>query len=221
MFYRFFCISMILVAPLCGQTVGSAISLSASQNAITQGSVVTLTATVTVNGAPATGGTVNFLDGTRSLGTVQVIVSGAAMGTAVLRTRSFAIGSHNLTANYSGALNGAQHAAASSSSTTVLTVQSNGAATSVTTLTPTQDPTGLYDLTASVATLGVPPPSGTVSFIDQTSGASLGSAAFTTGALATFPQIFQSSYATTQNPTSAIVSDFNQERNFGLGCGTR
>ncbi|MGC2657741.1 MAG: hypothetical protein WA324_07165 [Bryobacteraceae bacterium] len=78
--HRVLWLSAIFAASLSGQTVASTTGLAVSQSSISQGAVVTLTATVTVNGTPAIGGTVNFLDRTRSFGTVQVIAAGAATG---------------------------------------------------------------------------------------------------------------------------------------------
>ncbi|MGC2656900.1 MAG: FG-GAP-like repeat-containing protein [Bryobacteraceae bacterium] len=209
--YRFLSLALIVAAALTAQTVGSTTNLSVNSTSITQGSVATLTATVTVNGAAATGGTVKFLDGTRSLGTVQVIVTGTGVGTAVLRTNSFAGGSHSITANYSGAPNGAQHAGASNSAMVALTVQQTGPLGSATRLTSSQEADGTYDFTATVSSLGIPPPNGTVAFSDQTSGASLGSAALSSALAATFATPFQSSYGLSGFPTAIAVGDFNQD----------
>lgn len=175
------------------------------------GSVVTLSATITVSGHAATGGTVNFLDGTRSLGTVQVIVSGAEVGTAFLKTNSFGPGNHNLTASYSGAPNGSQEAGPSTSSPVALLVQPAPVA-SVTTLAVTQEPSGPYDFSATVAAVGNPVPTGSVTFINQTSGMSLGTELVASGGVsASFPAEFQTPYATGANPASIAVGDFNQD----------
>ncbi|HTS64549.1 MAG TPA: Ig-like domain repeat protein [Candidatus Acidoferrales bacterium] len=78
------------------QTVkaAAAVSLSASSTSITVGQAVTLTATVTP--AAATG-TVQFLDGATVLGSAAV-----SSGTAVLSVSTLAVGTHSLTAVYSG-----------------------------------------------------------------------------------------------------------------------
>ena len=208
---RYFWVSMILVAPLCGQTVGSATSLAASQSAITQGSVVTLTATVTVDGAPATGGT-RELPGRHA---IARNCSGdrerSGHGDRRAKNQILCNWRPQPDSELFGCPNGAQHSGASNSATVASHTQQNGLAAAVTAFSPTQEPTGLWNLTASVATLAVPAPSGTVSFINQTSGMSVGSAPLTSGVFTTFPQIFQSSYATSASPASIIVGDFNQD----------
>lgn len=66
---------------------------------------ITLTASVTSGGNPAGAGSVSFLDGTLSLGSIQVVgahpAAGHQQGTAVL-TLMLAPGAHSLTAVYGG-----------------------------------------------------------------------------------------------------------------------
>jgi uncharacterized repeat protein (TIGR01451 family) len=86
------------------ETVNQAATVTAvasSQNPATFGQSVTLTATVqpSVSGSLA-GGTVNFLDGATSLGTVNV-----SNDSAQLTVSNLAPGSHSITAAYSGDTN--------------------------------------------------------------------------------------------------------------------
>jgi len=89
--------------PLTGSSYpGTTTSLSASPNPSTYGQPVTLVATVTgsspLNGA---GGSVSFFDGTRVIGSAQVNGSNGALQ-ATLSTASLSVGTHHLTASYSG-----------------------------------------------------------------------------------------------------------------------
>ena len=76
-------------------TARTKIALSTSAATITQGESITLTATVT--GSTPTG-TVTFTDGSKSLGAPV----GLSAGSAGLTTAGLAVGSHTLTATYSG-----------------------------------------------------------------------------------------------------------------------
>src|SRR5579863_3817660 len=84
------------------------ITLSVSPNPAKVKQKVTLIATVTTNGKPATGGTVVFSDGTLPLGSAQVVGSkpakGYATGTATLTT-IVAPGAHSIVAEYEGTAN--------------------------------------------------------------------------------------------------------------------
>jgi hypothetical protein len=142
------------------------------------GTILTLTATVTAGGAPATSGLVTFCDATAArcadaavLGRAQLIHSGASAGTATVKM-PFSAGSHSVTAvltansSYQASTSATQsfHVTADLATTTAL--QSTGAAPN-------------YTLNAAVAggpsaTAG---PSGNVTFADLTNGnTSLGSA---------------------------------------------
>jgi hypothetical protein len=82
---------------------GTQTSLASSKNPSSTGEPVTLTATVAVL-APGTGtptGGVTFLDGSTELGTATL----NAAGTAAFTTTTLAIGSHSITAAYSGDTN--------------------------------------------------------------------------------------------------------------------
>jgi hypothetical protein len=82
----------------------SSVTLTSSPNPAVAGQLVTVTATVTPAGAT---GTVRFLDGATVLGTT--ILSG---GTAALSTAALAVGTHAITADYSGDANAASSTSA-------------------------------------------------------------------------------------------------------------
>jgi sugar lactone lactonase YvrE len=75
----------------------SAVTLASSLNPSVTGQSVTFTATVAPSGAT---GSVQFLDGSTSLGTVTLNA-----GSAALSVSSLSAGSHTITANYSGDVN--------------------------------------------------------------------------------------------------------------------
>jgi hypothetical protein len=100
------------VEPLEDRTVPSTTALTASPSPGIAGRAVTLMAVVMESGSdtaqPGTGsalpGNVTFFDGSTSLGTIGVTPSATnvAQGTAQLTTSALGIGTHSLTAKYSG-----------------------------------------------------------------------------------------------------------------------
>jgi hypothetical protein len=76
---------------------------SAPGNTSSYGSSVTFTATVAISGSPATGGTVSFYDGSSCGGSQIGSAQGLdASGVATVNTSSLTVGSHTITACYSG-----------------------------------------------------------------------------------------------------------------------
>jgi hypothetical protein len=73
------------------------VELSSSAAKVASGSAVGLTATVLTNGSSPTG-TVSFFDGTVAVGDPVQLTNGAA----TLQTTALGVGTHALTANYSG-----------------------------------------------------------------------------------------------------------------------
>jgi hypothetical protein len=146
------------------------------------GSVFTFTATVTVNGQPVTAGSVLFKQGTRVLGTSQVIVSGPSAGTAILKTASFSPGLYDVTASYSGAPQSAQSTAASTSPSAMITVTGTALTSTSLSVFPSATEQGTYDLTATVLAAGSTVGHGTLSVSELVPNfqVSLGSAAVTT-----------------------------------------
>ena len=142
-------------------------TLAASANPAAYGDPVTLTAAVpAANGSTPTG-SVEFFDGSTSLGTAGL--DGA--GRATLAVAGAAPGTHSLTVQYAGDAN---NAAAASQPLSLFVA----AATTATTLSPSSGPT-VYGqpvtLTATVAATSAPGvPTGTVTFYDN--GLPLGSA---------------------------------------------
>jgi hypothetical protein len=152
-------------------TTTTALSVTSAGNAVatvTSGTVVTLTATVTVGSNPVTPGQINFCDAAADhctdihlLGTAQLTTK----GTAALYLRP-GIGSHSYKAVFLGTLD----AAASASAAIGLTVgpRPPGPQTTYTVASisgPVATNTyGTYALTANIGTKGAVPPSGTVSF---------------------------------------------------------
>jgi len=182
-------------------SAGSPVSTVASQT------TVTLTATVAAGTAPVTPGVVNFCDASASyctdihlLGTAQL----TSAGTATFKFRP-GIGAHTYKAIFAG-------------TTTYATSTSSAVPLSVTGLHPTttaiasSGSVGAYTLTATVIGTGSfsASPSGSVSFLDTTSGgSSLGAAplgpatsglSFLNSANLTIPAV---------SVNSVVVGDFN------------
>ena len=82
----------------------SNVTLRSSLNPAGLGASISFTAGVTTTGGtPA--GSVEFFDGTISLGAIPVVATGATSASASLTTTALAIGTHTITAVYSGDLN--------------------------------------------------------------------------------------------------------------------
>jgi len=81
-----------------GAGIFSATALTAAPAAIVAGNNVTLTATVSGNAGVTPTGTVNFLDGTTTLKSAAALTAGVA----TFSTTALGVGSHSITAVYSG-----------------------------------------------------------------------------------------------------------------------
>ena len=181
--------------------------LAADPTTAALGTVFTFTATVSVNGQPVTAGSVQFNDGSRLLGSAQIVISGPSAGTAVLKTASFGGGSHSVTAVYSGAPQSAQSTASSTSVPVVIT--STGVPFSSTSLfvLPSATEAGTYDMTATLLAAGSKVGHGTLGVYALTPFAltNLGSTAVTTTGGFLPPQtLFQDTEF-----SAAAVGDFN------------
>lgn len=123
----------------------SATALTSSLNPEVGGQSVTFTATVssTAGGTPT--GTVTFFDGSTALGTGAVTLNASAVAT--LSTTVLAVGSHSITASYSGDAN----YAASTSAAVSETVTTAGFAPSPTGLTVTAGQNLVINLTLYAA----------------------------------------------------------------------
>jgi hypothetical protein len=152
-------------------------TLTSSLNPATSGQPITFTAAVagTTTNTPVPTGTVTFLDGTTTLGTVTL--NGSAQAT--FTTSSLSAGSHSITAVYGSDANYA------TSTSAVLTEVVNGPATVGTTTTLIGSPNfaavgQAVTLTATVVEVGGSGvPTGTVTFYDGTT--SLGAGTLSSG----------------------------------------
>jgi len=197
-------------APLT-QTVNIATTqtaLSAPSTAIA-GQSITLTATVTGNGATPTG-TVTFKDGATTLGTGSLNASGVA----TFSLSTLAIGSHTITAVYGGDTNDST----STSSPSALTVSQ---ATTSTTVVASNNPAtaGLPVLFTATVKGNGGTPTGSVIFYDGTTVLSTvtlisGSAGYTAPALAAGTHSITAAYSGDTNDaasTSAILSEIMKQ----------
>lgn len=145
--------------------VASTTSLSATPTLATVGQAVTLTASVAGN-APT--GTVQFMDGGNNLGTPVAVGNGVA----TLSTNQLVVGSHNVSAAYSGDAGNAP----STSSSTPVSVNASSTSTALG-VSPGQATVGqVVTLTATVTGFQ---PSGSVTFLDGSTP--LGSATLSNG----------------------------------------
>jgi hypothetical protein len=147
----------------------TATTIASNANPAVYGQSVTLTVTVQPPAGTMASGTVTFLDGTTSLGTGAV-----SNNSAQLAVTGFSLGSHSLTASYSGNTN------LSGSSSAVLTQTVNRAGTA-TVISSNANPSTYGQAVTFTATVqpvaGVP--TGTVSFFDGS--AQIGSANLSSG----------------------------------------
>ena len=167
------------------QTVAQAATTTgvvSSENPSNSGDSVTLTATV----APSSGsgtptGSVTFMDGDATLGTVTITGGAASFATSALT-----VGDHSITAVYSGDAN-------FSASTSATLTQTVAQAATTTSVVSSENPSNYGDsvtLTATVASSsGVGTPTGSVTFMDGsttlgTATITGGTASFATSALA-------------------------------------
>ncbi len=171
--------------------------LGLSASSVPAGTAVTLTGIVLSNNLPVSPGLVTFQDGKAVIGSAQIV---PAAGSASIKVR-LGLGAHQLTAIFAGT----NAAAKSTSQPEPFTV--TGTVPTTTAITSSGSP-GNYTLTGTVSSSGVPAPTGTVSFLDQTNNNQLGSAAL---GGSTTAQTFQpqQTYAAGPGPNSVAVGDFN------------
>jgi hypothetical protein len=154
----------------------TALTVATNPTPPTSGQVVTMTATVTTNGngADPAGGTVTFTDKylgvTEVLGTVQVQSANGTQGTAILATEIGGIGNHSFVATFNGTTTPNRDPSTSSTQQLNFT----GLYASATSLAVTG--TSPYTLTGTVSAFGPTIPTGSVTFTDTTTSATLGTA---------------------------------------------
>jgi hypothetical protein len=181
-------------------------SLNANSLTITRGASLSLTASITGNGATATG-TVNFMDGSQSLGTSSLNSSGVATLTAPGLT----VGQHSLTAVYSGDTN---DLVSNSSILTVTVVQALPSVQITSSLSPSLTGTAVT-FTAALGN-GVATPSGTITWYDGVTclGSSAliasGTSSFTASALAVGTHTITGVYSGDTNNAAATSPALTQ-----------
>lgn len=141
-----------------------------SSNPVTSGQPVTFTAYVT---SPNATGSVTFLDGTTTLGTVPL----SANRTATLTVSTLSVGTHSITATYSGDAN---NASASATLTQVVSPPPQDTVTTLATSSTSLPANQTLTLTVAVSGSGGTTPTGQVTFFDGSTA--LGSAALASGA---------------------------------------
>jgi hypothetical protein len=160
--------------------VSTSTSLSASVSTLVFGQSVNFTAAV--NPSSATG-TVTFKDGSKTLGTAAL--SG---GSATFSINSLAVGSHSLTAVYSGDAND------SGSTSGSITETVNKANTTISVL-PLANPASSKSSVTFTATVSSPTATGTVTF--KNGGTTLGTAAISGGAATLSIKLSSGTYSIT------------------------
>ena len=191
-------------------------ALTSTTNPSLVGQSVTLTATVTSTGIPVTSGSVVFLDGASTLGGAVAL---APDGTATVTTSTFGVGTHSLTALYTGT-----DAFATSSG---ILDQVVAKAVTTTTISSSENPSldgQAVTITAEVTSAGDPVSSGFVQFSNGVTPLGLpigldadGTVSFTTSSLPVGGHVLTASYggtpayatssATLTQVVGAIVAD--------------
>jgi hypothetical protein len=148
---------------------------------VSVGNPVTLSATVTAAGHPVHSGTIVFCNANAPRCEDSAVLGQAqltSVGAAQIGLR-LAAGTYSITAKFQGTPNGTTALAGSTSTPMTLTV--TGRDVTSATLTPS-GVAGDFKLTGTLTAQGVPLPTGTFSFVDQTGGnAVVGSASLSAG----------------------------------------
>jgi CSLREA domain-containing protein len=193
--------------------LGTVSTLMSSANASTVGQTITLTATVASDdlGSPTPTGTVTFQDGATALGTVAL----DAAGQATLQVSTLSGGSHPLVAAYSG---DPIHFRSNSAPLTQQVNKIDSAVTLASSVNPTRFGQPVT-FTATVIPAAPVTPTGSVDFVDTSTGTDLGSqllggggASLTTSALGVGSHTItanydgDASYNASNNSTSQTVN---------------
>ncbi|MBN8886712.1 MAG: Ig-like domain repeat protein [Rudaea sp.] len=197
-------------------------ALTSDANPSVFGQTVTFTASVSAN-APGTGtpsGTVTFLDGTTTLASVT-LNSG---GQAAFSIGSLGVGSHSISASYSGDTNFSAGTSAALNQVVNQAGTTTTLASSVNPSAPGQTVT--LTATVNVNAPGAGTPSGTVTFLDGTTVlASVtlnagGQATFSTGALSAGSHAITASYSGSTNFSASSSSTLTQVVNHAASTMT-
>jgi Pro-kumamolisin, activation domain/Bacterial Ig-like domain (group 3)/FG-GAP-like repeat len=153
-------------------------SLTASSTTATNLTPVTLVATLTVNGTPATTGSIRFLDNGITIAQVPVVgltpAAGMAAGTATLVTR-LTPGNHTIVGIYSGAGN-VLHPTGGAAPPITVTAAQQSVTTTISATNDVGTPAN-YDVTALVVAGGITAPTGTLTLQEPSLGVSLANVA--------------------------------------------
>lgn len=169
------------------------VTVAGSASTATFGSAITFTAAVNhASGTAAPGGTVTFLDGGSALGTAPVTSTGGAS----FSTSTLAVGSHSITASYSG---DATYAASTSSAATVVSITTVPTTTTLAASSNTVVTGSNVTLTATVAAASGAP-GGSVTISDGTAQLGTitlnsGTGTFSTSALSIGAHTITANYA--------------------------
>jgi hypothetical protein len=188
--------------PSCGTVTtpaATSTALVSSKNPSSTGESVTFTATVTSSGGtPA--GSVAFMDGATTLGTVSLDASGVA----TFSTSSLAIGSHSITAVYAGS------ASFAGSTSPAVTQVVNKLAAAVS-LISTQNPSRMRQPVTFRATVTPSAATGTVTFLD-------GAATLATVTLSSGTAQFSTSKLS--QGSHSITARYNGNATYGVSTST-
>ena len=168
-------------------------TLTSSLNPSNVGQEVTFTARVSPSAAT---GTVTFIDGSATVGAATLNV-----GVATFSTSALAVGSHSITAAYSGDTN-----YGGTSSVLVQTVNPATKASTITMLNSSPNPSSVGQTVTFTTTVAPAAATGTVSFLDG--GVALGSGTLNNGAVTV-------SSSTLAAGVHSITATYNGDSNFG------
>jgi Glycoside hydrolase family 44/Bacterial Ig-like domain (group 3) len=193
--------TVFVFTPETSSPVATTTSLSASSTQVTSGQAITFNAAVAPkSGSSVPTGTVAFSDGVTQVGSVSLTLSGLA----VFDTSNLAIGSHSISAVYSGDAN---FAASSSAAVSVTVSAPTKIATTTSVLASATQLTGGQDITFSAGVapqIGTGAPTGSITFLDgqtQLGVAALngGSASFSSTSLAVGTHTITAAYSGDSN----------------------
>jgi Glycoside hydrolase family 44/Bacterial Ig-like domain (group 3) len=193
--------TVFVFTPETSSPVATTTSLFASSTQVTSGQAITFNAAVAPkSGSSVPTGTVAFSDGVTQVGSVSLTLSGLA----VFDTSNLAIGSHSISAVYSGDAN---FAASSSAAVSVTVSAPTKIATTTSVLASATQLTGGQDITFSAGVapqIGTGAPTGSITFLDgqtQLGVAALngGSASFSSTSLAVGTHTITAAYSGDSN----------------------
>jgi len=187
-------------------------SLSASATSVTTGDDVTFTATVapTVTGSLAPSGTVNFLEGSKVLGSANLID-----GTAIYTINGFTAGNHIYTAQYSGDTN---YAATSITGVTV-TVLAPASTPLISTITVTPSAATITDQQSETVTVTASSASGAAAPTGSVTLAS-GSEYIATQSLSNGSTSFKIAAGTLSTGSNSLTATYDGDGVYGAANGT-